>query len=47
MPLQRVSPFRQAHTPFWQLVPPAQRIPQPPQLLSSLCVFTQALPQMD
>ena len=40
---QRVSPLGQAHRPATQLAPSAQIFPQPPQLLTSDWVSTQAL----
>jgi len=42
-PPEDVSPLGQAQAPFWQLWPVTVHcVPQPPQLLSSVCSFTQA-----
>jgi len=39
------SPQPIVHTPLWQVVPAAQRLPQPPQLASSALVFVHVVPQ--
>ena len=48
LPLQKVSPLAQIdlHVPPWQLVPAPQMLPQPPQLLLSVCSSTQRLLQL-
>jgi hypothetical protein len=42
-PRQRSPPLGHWHWPAWQVVPPAQRTPQPPQFRPSVCWFTQPL----
>lgn len=46
-PLHMRSPIGQAQRPAWQLVPFAHRVPQPPQLMLSVCSLTQTLPHAD
>lgn len=43
-PLQRCPPFAHWQTPLWQVVPPVQRMLQPPQFASSVCWFTHWVP---
>ena len=38
---QIMSPVGQVHVPLWQILPPVQACPQPPQLFASVLVFTQ------
>ena len=45
VPLQSVWPVGHLHVPFWQVAPESHAILQAPQLLGSLEVSTQALPQ--
>jgi hypothetical protein len=42
VPLQSTVPAGHAHRPVWQVLPPAQAkmLPQPPQLLLSVCSLT-------
>ena len=42
---QSVEPMAQAQRPAVQVCPPVQALPQAPQLVASVCVFTQAPPQ--
>jgi hypothetical protein len=44
-PEQLTVPVGHLHAPPEQNIPPEQARPQPPQLLSSFCVSTHALPQ--
>jgi hypothetical protein len=43
-PLHMRSPAGQAQRPAWHVVPFAQRMPQPPQLIPSVCALTHTLP---
>jgi hypothetical protein len=45
LPLQSCMPLGHAQAPLWQVLPPVHVLPQPPQLLLSVCVSTHALPQ--
>jgi hypothetical protein len=42
VPLQLMSPLPHWQLPFVQLVPPVHPLPHDPQLLSSVCSFTQS-----
>ena len=44
-PLQDICPDGHLHALSWQVCPPEQALPQTPQLLESLAVFTHAEPQ--
>jgi hypothetical protein len=46
-PMQAVRPVEQpiTHDPAEHIVPPGQRLPQPPQLRGSVCVFVHCTPQ--
>jgi len=44
-PLHSSWPLGQAHWLFWQVFPPLQGMPQAPQLLESVAVFTHSVPQ--
>jgi hypothetical protein len=46
-PLQLSMPEGHLHWLSWQVCPPEQGLPQTPQLLESLAVFTHAEPQSD
>jgi hypothetical protein len=44
-PLHRCPPSEHWHVPFWQLVPPVQRTPHPPQLSLSVSSLMHKVPQ--
>lgn len=45
VPLQLCCPDGQAHTEFWQVIPPVHTLPHPPQFIESLVVLiSQPLP---
>jgi hypothetical protein len=46
MPFESLVPEGQTQAPPTQPFPPVQTFPHPPQLLLSVCVLTQVLPQM-
>jgi hypothetical protein len=44
VPEQLVWPAGQAHAPDWQVMPPEHTLPQAPQLLVLVVVFTHLVP---